>query len=356
MTANRWRAVVLLDRDGTLIEDTGYVNCAEDVRLLPRAAEALALLRAEGVALVVTTNQGGIGRGIISEAQYRETERRFGELLAASGVGVDATYFCPAAPDAGDIRRKPGRGMYDDACRDLPIAGLPVFAVGDKLSDVELGANAGGRGMMVMTGNGSSESHRVPAGTPVCLDILDAAERILTRLVTDAKSPADPLSSKLRGLTELGEELGSLRASGRRIVLANGCFDLLHGGHIDYMEAARAQGDMLVLAINSNRSIRELKGAGRPVLPEPDRLQVLAALECVDRLALFYEATADRALRVLHPDVHAKGTDYTSETVPERETARELGISTFIAGAPKENSTRDIITTICERARAGLLD
>ncbi len=111
-----------------------------------------------------------------------------------------------------------------------------------------------------------------------------------------------------------------------------------------------------MLAINSNRSIRELKGPGRPVLPEPDRLQVLAALECVDRLTLFYDATADRALRVLRPHVHAKGTDYTSETVPERETARALGIATFIAGAPKENSTRDIIATICERARAGLLD
>jgi len=91
------------------------------------------------------------------------------------------------------------------------------------------------------------------------------------------------------------------------------------------------------------------------VLPEPDRLQMLAALECVDYLTLFYDDTADRALRVLRPDVHAKGTDYTSDTVPERMTARALGVHTYIAGAAKENSSRDIITVIRERANAGLI-
>jgi rfaE bifunctional protein nucleotidyltransferase chain/domain len=140
-----------------------------------------------------------------------------------------------------------------------------------------------------------------------------------------------------------------LRAAGRRIVLANGCFDLLHVGHIRYLEEARRLGDVLFVGINSDAAVARLKGPGRPLMPEAERLEVLAALRAVDHVVVFDDDTADGLLRALKPDVHAKGTDYTVESVPERATARTVGAATAITGDPKQHATRDLIATIVDR-------
>jgi D-glycero-beta-D-manno-heptose 1-phosphate adenylyltransferase len=144
-----------------------------------------------------------------------------------------------------------------------------------------------------------------------------------------------------------------LRADGKRIVLANGCFDLLHVGHVRYLEAARALGDVLFVGINGDAAVGRLKGAGRPLMPEAERAEVLGALRAVDHVVVFEDDTADALVAALRPDVHAKGTDYTPETVPERETVRRYGGSVVIVGDPKAHATRDAIQTIVERfARA----
>jgi rfaE bifunctional protein nucleotidyltransferase chain/domain len=140
-----------------------------------------------------------------------------------------------------------------------------------------------------------------------------------------------------------------LRAAGRRIVLANGCFDLLHVGHIRYLEEARRLGDVLFVGINSDAAVARLKGAGRPLMPAAERCEVLAALRAVDHVVVFDDDTADGLIRALKPDVHAKGTDYTTESVPERATARAVGAATAITGDPKEHATRDLIATIVAR-------
>jgi rfaE bifunctional protein nucleotidyltransferase chain/domain len=140
-----------------------------------------------------------------------------------------------------------------------------------------------------------------------------------------------------------------LRAAGRRIVLANGCFDLLHVGHIRYLEEARRLGDVLFVGINSDAAVARLKGPGRPLMPEAERLEVLAALRAVDHVVVFDDDTADGLLRALKPDVHAKGADYTVESVPERATARAVGAATAITGDPKHHATRDLIATIVDR-------
>lgn len=129
------------------------------------------------------------------------------------------------------------------------------------------------------------------------------------------------------------------RARPVRLVLANGCFDLLHVGHVRYLEAARASGDALVVALNTDESVRAAKGPGRPRVPLAERAELLCALACVDYVTWFPEATLERTLRLLHPDVHAKGTDYTRENVPEREVDRELGIEIAICGDPKAHSS-----------------
>src|SRR5947207_1093133 len=153
-------------------------------------------------------------------------------------------------------------------------------------------------------------------------------------------------SSKIVERDVLREKLEQHRRRGERIVLANGCFDALHVGHIRYLEGARSEGDLLVVAVNADSGVRELKGAGRPILPESARAALVAALRCVDYVLLFPEANVETLLEVLRPDVHAKGTDYTADTVPERATAARLGIRVAIVGDPKKHSTRDLLESV----------
>jgi rfaE bifunctional protein nucleotidyltransferase chain/domain len=147
---------------------------------------------------------------------------------------------------------------------------------------------------------------------------------------------------------ELGERLRSLRAGGqvRTIVLANGCFDLLHAGHVRYLQDARSRGDFLIVALNSDRSVRALKGPGRPLLPLAERAEIVGALRCVDAVTSFGEADLETTLRVLRPDVHAKGSDYTPASVPEASIDRELGIEIAICGDRKDHSTSDLLRRI----------
>lgn len=163
-------------------------------------------------------------------------------------------------------------------------------------------------------------------------------------------APAD----KLRSLQSLADECAGWRQQGLRTVLGNGAFDLLHVGHVRYLAAARALGDRLVVAVNSDRSVRRAKGAGRPVVPERERVEILGHLWMVDRICLFDEPTVAEVLRVLRPEVHAKGTDYTAETVPERQVVASYGGATVICGDPKDHATTDLIGLILDRFRDGL--
>ncbi len=146
----------------------------------------------------------------------------------------------------------------------------------------------------------------------------------------------------------LGERL---RREGRRIVFANGCFELLHVGHVRYLADAREQGDVLVVGVNSDHAVAALKGPGRPVLPAEARTELIAALAAVDYVIVFDDLTAEGILRDLRPHVHAKGTDYTVETVPEREVMKSLGGTIHIAGDAKRHSTRNLLAEMARRAR-----
>ena len=156
-------------------------------------------------------------------------------------------------------------------------------------------------------------------------------------------------ASKLKTLEELTRIVARARAEGRRVVMANGCFDLLHVGHVRYLAGARKLGDVLIVAINSDASTRALKGEGRPIVSAGERAEILSALECVDYCFVFDELTLDDAIRRLRPDVQAKGTDYTRDSVPERSTVLEVGGRVEIAGDDKDHSTKDLVELILER-------
>lgn len=149
-----------------------------------------------------------------------------------------------------------------------------------------------------------------------------------------------------RDLTAVAAAVAADRAAGKTIAFANGCFDLLHVGHVRYLQGARAEADTLVVAINSDASVRGLKGEGRPILPEDARAELVASLRCVDHVVVFDDPTVDRLLTTLRPDVHCKGTDYTVDTVPERETVRAYGGRVAIVGDPKDHSTRELLARL----------
>src|SRR3981081_2673591 len=152
--------------------------------------------------------------------------------------------------------------------------------------------------------------------------------------------------SKIVARDVLRERLAEHKRRGRRIVFANGCFDSLHVGHIRYLEGARREGDVLVVGVNADSSVCNLKGPGRPILVENARAQLVAGRRVVDYVVIFAEPNVEALLEDLRPDVHAKGTDYTTETVPERAVAIRLGIRVAIVGDPKDHSTRELLESV----------
>lgn len=137
--------------------------------------------------------------------------------------------------------------------------------------------------------------------------------------------------------------------NGKKIVFANGCFDLVHVGHIRFLKAAKSRGDILIIGLNSDKSVSRLKGNGRPIIKQKDRALILSAFEFVDYVTIFNEKDARKTLEMLQPTYHAKGTDYTKDTVPERKISKKYGIKVIIVGDKKRHSTKDLIKTIVEK-------
>ena len=158
-------------------------------------------------------------------------------------------------------------------------------------------------------------------------------------------------TEKIASREQLKAFVEKWRASGEKITLANGCFDLLHVGHVRYLHAAKQLGGRLVVAINSDDSVCALKGEGRPLMPAAERAEILAALSDVDAVVIFPEHDVRALIREIRPDVHAKGTDYTAETVPERDVVVECGGRVEIVGDPKDHSASEIIRTQFEQRR-----
>jgi rfaE bifunctional protein nucleotidyltransferase chain/domain len=145
---------------------------------------------------------------------------------------------------------------------------------------------------------------------------------------------------------QAAEAAADLRREGRRLVFANGAFDLLHVGHVRYLEAARREGDFLLVGVNSDASVGRLKGEGRPIVPEAERAELVAALRCVDAVVVFDESSPAALIGEIRPAVHAKGTDYTPDTVPERDAVERIGGRVAIVGDPKDHATSELLARL----------
>jgi rfaE bifunctional protein nucleotidyltransferase chain/domain len=174
--------------------------------------------------------------------------------------------------------------------------------------------------------------------------------RLFARLTHSSRLIGKGMSAKIVGLEELSERSKQLQAAGKKLVATNGCFDLLHVGHVRYLQAARALGDLLAVGLNRDRSVRELKGKGRPITAERDRAEILAALQCVDLVTIFPELRATQFIAASHPAIYVKGGDYTSETLNEEERTvlKEIGAEIRIIPFEAGYSTSRLLEQICE--------
>lgn len=155
-----------------------------------------------------------------------------------------------------------------------------------------------------------------------------------------------PTQSRIVERSDLIKIVEKERREGKRIVFANGCFDVLHVGHVRYLEAAKALGDLLIVGINSDEQARRLKGEGRPLMPQDQRAEIISSIEAVDLVTIFDEPTVAQLLLALRPDIHAKGTDYTEDSVPERDVVRSFGGRVAIVGDPKDHSSSEMIEQV----------
>jgi D-glycero-beta-D-manno-heptose 1-phosphate adenylyltransferase len=153
-------------------------------------------------------------------------------------------------------------------------------------------------------------------------------------------------ASRILSRGDMSERVTAARAQGATIVFANGCFDVLHVGHVRYLASARALGDLLIVGVNSDEQVALQKGPGRPILPAMERAEIVASLDSVDYVTIFDEPTVEQLLLTLKPDIHAKGTDYTEETVPERDVVRSYGGQVAIVGDPKDHSTSSLLNRV----------
>jgi rfaE bifunctional protein nucleotidyltransferase chain/domain len=157
-------------------------------------------------------------------------------------------------------------------------------------------------------------------------------------------------SAPILSRKQLSEFATLVRARGSKLILANGCFDLIHAGHVRYLAGAKALGGELLVAVNSDDQVRKLKGSGRPVISHDERAEIVAAFRFVDAVTIFDEPTVEEIIRAVRPDFHAKGTDYTTDSVPEREIVREYGGQVAIVGDPKDHSSTELLNSLRETA------
>ncbi len=325
---------VFLDRDGVINEDRGYISNIADFHFLPGVFEALKLLQKNNYLLILVTNQSGIGVGKYTHDEFRRVTNYMLAELERRGICFGAVQYCPHKPDEGCACRKPNRGMIDEVLVKLDIDLRYSFFVGDKTSDIKLGNDIGCRSLLVRTGAAGTDKKCDAVPAYIVADLAAAA-----RVIVES-------SKKIRPLDELKSVVAELKKQARKIVTLNGSFDVLHPGHAYIIREAKKQGDILILGLNSDSSIKAYKGADRPINSERDRAELLSAFADVDYITFFDEIHPINFIEAIRPHVHVTGTEY-GENCIEAETVRKYGQLYFVPRiSPTNFSTTAILKKI----------
>ena len=303
---------IFLDRDGTLNINTEYVNRPSDVKLIENVPIALKIFKSLGFLLICVTNQSGIARGYFTIKDLKSVNKRLQELLKKEGVTLDRIYFCPYHKD-GKIKRyaiespcrKPKPGMLIKAAKDFNIDLSSSYMIGDSISDVEAGFNAGVKGSILIS---SKDKNEIPKPSATVKDLLEASEWILLN---------EQRQKIIKNPEELEKRIKLLKKEGKIIVMTNGTFDIIHPGHINFLKLCKAMGDILVVGLNSDLSVKKYKGETRPVISEKDRAEMLCSFDFVDFVFIFNERDPRALIRIVKPHIHVKDANYKKEDIIE---------------------------------------
>ncbi|MBS0619714.1 MAG: D-glycero-beta-D-manno-heptose 1-phosphate adenylyltransferase [Spirochaetes bacterium] len=325
---------VVLDRDNTINADPGYLNDPAKVVLLPGAADGIQLLNRFGIRVLVATNQSGVARGFISEPQLAAVNKRITELLAQGGARVEEFFVCPHDDTADCDCRKPKSGLIEQIFDKYRLTRAKTFIAGDRARDLEAGISLNLRGILV---GGTAE---VPPENTVfrAPTLVELSSFVLETIFEDVIAEKVFLHAE-----DFLPMLKNARDARKKIIFTNGCFDILHSGHVQLLSQARALGDFLIVGINADASVKRLKGESRPINSEIDRARILAQLPYIDAVVRFTEDTPLALMQLIKPDVHVKGGDYVKEKLPEYKLMQELGREIVILPFRKGYSTTKII-------------
>lgn len=292
---------IFLDRDGVINHDTNYVHKIEGFEFISGSKEAVKLLNQAGYKIFIISNQSGIGRGYYTADDVEILHKYMIDEIKKVGGKIEKIYYCPHILEANCECRKPNPYFVFQAQKEFDIDLSKSFFIGDHDVDFACGKNADLKTIGVLSGH-NAKREVIP--DIVVADLMFAAKII----------------SKIKTLSELKE----INFKNKKLVTTNGCFDILHEGHLKALKESKAQGDILIVGLNSDDSVRRLKGPTRPVNNEFSRACALAALDCVDYVFIFGEDNPIAFLEVLKPDVHTNSEEY-GENCVEAETVKKKG-------------------------------
>lgn len=338
------KKVVFLDRDNTINEDPGYLKDPDKVKILPGIKEGLDLLQCMGYEFIILSNQAGIAKGLMTEEDVLAVNKRIYELL--NNVRIKKTYFCPHRDEDNCDCRKPKSGLLEKALEEIPIDLSDSYIIGDRYRDLIPGEKYNIPGILVPNKKSRSEDKNSKKANNMIYEassFQDAVAYILEDLYE--KKNLQKIFSGIKDL-RFQNRLARWKLSKKEIIFTNGVFDILHTGHLQYLWQASRMGKVLIIGINSDESVKKLKGPDRPVNTLSDRAKHLAGLGFVDAILPFSENTPVEVIRYIQPDIHIKGGDYRKEDLPEYSIVKEYGGKIQILPFRKGYSTTSIIKKI----------
>jgi D-glycero-D-manno-heptose 1,7-bisphosphate phosphatase len=343
------KRVVFLDRDGTINVDHGYVHKISDWNFTDHAPAALKRLSHAGYSLAVVSNQAGIADGRFSKTDVNTLHDHMAALLKQADVTLESIAYCPHPRNAGCDCRKPESGLAREVESEIgPIDYANSWMIGDKESDIGFGKNISVQTALIRSDYWKPDSL---SGQPDL--IVDSLYEFAKMMPTNDRSfdRANWHNEKIVSPSEAGRIAGQLRTDGHTLVTTNGSFDLVHAGHLDQLEEARKQGDVLFVGVNADRAVSAAKGPTRPIIPEEARAAMLAALTCVDFVVIlpgsYSEEPMLSLLESVKPDIHVNGPDYVDPTTwVEWATMQKYGTQGHTIVKRNSFSTSEIVKKI----------
>ena len=338
--------IIFLDRDETLNHDPGYLNDPNKLILKENVIEGLQLLKLAGFQFIIITNQAGIAKGLITHKQLGSVHNKLKDILSQYGLEILKIYYCPDEDDRSECR-KPNPGMIQTALAEFDIDLQDSYIIGDRLTDIQTGEHFNLPGILLRQSNGLTKMKLPPKNLKhETQNLLEAAHYILTHKYK--KYWEDKIYDRDQG--DFLKKIESLRKNKKRIVLTNGCFDLLHSGHLQYLFQASQLGDILVVGLNSDQSVRSIKGRSRPIIDEKERAILLANFSFINMIVIFDENTPLELFKKIKPDVYVKGGDYEKEDLMGYSLLKELEAEVIILPFKKGLSTSSIIQRVMHQS------